>query len=463
MENKNLWILTEERPKDSVVDFIVCKFAFDRNFKINIDKKDVSIVPVMNNDDLFSFIYKIEGYSCKNINNIFIATISGTSSFVDFLIFYQNEMPSVNDQPIYAIEETKTDDSESRNTGVYQRCTKFVYIDYYYKNVKKIMLYNLKISQKESPTDTYIFGTRCLLNLNVEITGKKLDSKIFKPFKSIDDMINFKNQMRRPPAGNVPILIKKENNDIKVSGRLWKAGSLSHDPNIGALSLIFATIRSLGWRNKMISTHHGLKQDNISKKNKFIKIANMLNIEFDELSMVKPSFHNNYWKYEKKGEKIGSIFVHMAVKYYTDAKVVFENHAGSEKGYYYGPSGEINVVPKYRNKKLYKLGNKEQIIQLSDLIIVDHKRKQVINIEGEQTVNLSKGVDQLKYFDGIEDLFIKKDYPDYKIIRTIVLFGGNNENITNKNVGLLLNDRGDIVLGPNSPELFIDIKNKYTI
>ena len=31
-------------------------------------------------------------------------------------------------EPIYAIEETKTDDKESRNTGVYQRCSKFIFI-----------------------------------------------------------------------------------------------------------------------------------------------------------------------------------------------------------------------------------------------------------------------------------------------------------------------------------------------
>ncbi len=35
-----------------------------------------------------------------------------------------------------AIEETKTSDDESRNTGVYQRGSKFVYITPYYQNVK---------------------------------------------------------------------------------------------------------------------------------------------------------------------------------------------------------------------------------------------------------------------------------------------------------------------------------------
>jgi hypothetical protein len=37
---------------------------------------------------------------------------------MDFLVFYQNDEPKITDKPIYAIEETKTDDGESRNTGV---------------------------------------------------------------------------------------------------------------------------------------------------------------------------------------------------------------------------------------------------------------------------------------------------------------------------------------------------------
>ncbi len=159
-------------------------------------------------------------------------TVSGNSSFTDFLIFYQK------DEPIYAIEETKTDDKESRNTGVYQRCSKFVFIQSYYPNVKKIMLYNLQIDQKLEPTSTYIFGTKLLLTLGVEILGKKLDKTIFTPFKTIDEIIDLKNDMRKAPKGNVPILLTKSKTKIEVSGRLFKSGGLSHDPNIGALSIM---------------------------------------------------------------------------------------------------------------------------------------------------------------------------------------------------------------------------------
>ncbi|MDR3306953.1 MAG: hypothetical protein LBS61_04720 [Endomicrobium sp.] len=140
----------------------------------------------------FSFTYELIGFRCNKVDKIFIKTGSRHSSFVDFLVFFQNKEPTIKDTPIYAIEETKSDDSESRNTGVYQRCSKFVFLHYYYPNVKMVMLYNLQIEQKKKPTDTNIFGTRLLLTLGVEILGKKLDPEIFTPFSLIKEIIDFK-------------------------------------------------------------------------------------------------------------------------------------------------------------------------------------------------------------------------------------------------------------------------------
>jgi len=39
------------------------------------------------------------------------------------------------------------------------------------------MLYNLHIEQKETQTETNIFGTRMLLTLNVEILGKIIEDE----------------------------------------------------------------------------------------------------------------------------------------------------------------------------------------------------------------------------------------------------------------------------------------------
>lgn len=239
----NLWFLTEERPKKEVLATIFQKFAKDYGFAVFIDT--LRILPILENDK-FTFTYEVTGFQCNKVNKVFIKTVSGNSSFTDFLIFYQENEPTQTDTPIYAIEETKTDDKESRNTGVYQRGSKFVFIKNYYPTIKMIMLYNLQVEQKEKPTETYIFGTRLLLTLGVEILGKKLDETVFVPFENIDEIIDFKANMRKAPAGNVPIALTKSKNKIEISGRLYKSGGLSHDPNIGALSIICAVLRKLG-------------------------------------------------------------------------------------------------------------------------------------------------------------------------------------------------------------------------
>jgi hypothetical protein len=301
---------------------------------------------------------------CNKIGKIYIKTVSGYSSFVDFLLFYQDSEPKQGDIPMYAIEETKTDDRESRNTGVYQRCTKFVFVEYYYPNIRKIMLYN-QIEQKDKPTDTYIFGTRLLMTLNVEILGKKLDNAIFKPFPDIDELIECKNKMRKAPKGNVPIQIIKQDNKISVSGRLIKSGSLSHDPNIGALSIICAVLRKLQWNDKIEITEHGLEQKHIKDKNKFIQIAKKLNISLHQLTLPSIVKNNNeYWKYDYSGEKLGTIFIHLAVENFTSGYSIFENHAGCEKGYFYTKEGKHIPLQKYHDKDKYKAENKEQIVYI---------------------------------------------------------------------------------------------------
>jgi hypothetical protein len=222
---------------------------------------------------------------------------------------------------------------------VYQRASKFVFLNFYYPNVKKVMLYNLQIEQKEESTATYIFGTRLLLTLGVEVLGKKLDSKVFQPFGSVDEVIALKKAMRKAPKGNIPILIKKGGNKITVSGRLYKTGGLAHDPNIGALSLICAVIRKLGWSGEIIVTKHGLKQKHIQADNKFVKIANKLNIQIQGLSVPACKDNDNYWKYETEGEKLGTIFIHLVVENFTKGYSIFENHAGCEKGYFITKDG----------------------------------------------------------------------------------------------------------------------------
>jgi hypothetical protein len=450
---KNLWFLTEERPKKEVLQTIFQKFAKDYGFAVFVDT--LRIFPILE-DNKFTFTYEVTGFRCNKVDQVYVKTVSGNSSFTDFLIFYQKDEPTLKDEPIYAIEETKTDDKESRNTGVYQRCSKFVFIQSYYPNVKKIMLYNLQIDQKLKPTSTYIFGTKLLLTLGVEILGKKLDPKIFTPFKTIDEIIDLKNDMRKAPKGNVPILLTKSKAKIEVSGRLFKSGGLSHDPNIGALSIICAVLRQLGWIQKIEITQHGLLQNHVGKTNKFIQIANKIGISLKGLSIPKAEMNNDYWKYDTDGEKLGTIFIHLVVENFTQGYSIFENHAGCEKGYFITKKGEHIPLEKYKDREKYKGGDKEQIVHIPDLILIDFGRSEVINVEGKKYAFRKNGIAELGNYDYIEKNYILKHYPKFKILRTVVLYGSTEEQIIEIEIGFLLNENGQLILGVKAPKLFKD-------
>ncbi|MGC8483653.1 MAG: hypothetical protein ACP5OE_08440 [Thermodesulfobium sp.] len=458
MVSKTLWILTEEKPKVEILRYIIYRFCTDNHIPCFIDT--LRILPILDKNRKFSFLYELIGFKCNIIAKVLIRIVSGYSSFVDYLIFYQEEEPDINNKPLYAIEETKTDDSESRNTGVYQRASKFIYLEHYYPETKKIMYYDLKIQQKKEPTHTYIFGTRCLMTLGVEIVGKKLDQGIFKPFTNVDELIQFKKAMRPAHRGNVQININKYNDRIEISGRLIKSGTLSHDPNIGALSLISATLRKLGWKRDIVIINHGLNQTHINSENKFIKIAKILNLTIDGLKLPESQKDDPYWKYEKEGEKLGTIFIHIVVENFANGMSIFENHAGSEKGYFITAKGEPIPLKKYSNRELYKSGDKSKIVAIPDLILIDFGRCEIINIEGKKYEFRAKAIEDLKAYDDIERMYIKLYYPRHKIIRTVVLYGSHEKRVAEIQVGFLLNEDGDMVLGLKPPELFKDaIKN----
>ena len=450
---KNLWILTEERPKTSVLKEIFKYFAKDH--KIGFFGDNIRIIPILNKSGKFSFTYQILGFTCSQVGKVYLKTVSGSSSFTDYLIFYQNSEPTAADTPIYAIEETKTDDKESRNTGVFQRCSKFVFIKNYYPSTKKIMLYSIQVGQKKKPTDTYIFGTRLLLTIGVAVWGKDLDPKIFKPFSNIDEIIKFKQNMTSAHSGNTPIAITKDNNKVFISGRLVKDNRLAHDPNIGALSIISDALRKLGWKGEIIITQHGLSQCHIGIHNKFIQIANSIGIKLDGLKIPVCQLPKDYWHYETQGEKLGTIFIHLVVENFTSGYSIFENHAGCEKGYFITQNREYIPLVKYTDREAYKAGDKTKIVNIPDLVLLDIDEKESITIEGKKYKNKQKGIEELKGYDSFENLYLKKYYSEYKTVRTVVLYGSDNESIGEVEVGFLLNSKGKLVLGINAPKLFL--------
>jgi len=452
----NLWILTEERPKNDVIISLLKLYSENSGKPVFFGA--VRIIPEVENST-FTFRYKVLGIDSGSIDNIFIKTVSGKTSFVDFLIFYQELEPTKNDTPMFVVEETKTDDSESRNTGVYQRATKFAYIETVYGNIPKYMLYAGIPDEKAQPTDTNIFGTNCLLTIGVQFHGKIL-TKDFKPFESLQELIDFKSKMKKPPNGNVPIdIVMVDDNHITVSGRLVKSGRLGHDPNIGALSLICVTLRKLGFTGRIEIVLHGLSQKMLTPRNKFIRICNLYEINLSGLNVPKSTMLEEYWYFESSSEKLVTIFLHLLVEEFSNGYSIYENHAGCERGYFYTSDGNELAVQKYTDKALYKAGDKTAIYSLPDLVLVDPDRDIIFNIEGEKGINLHTGVTQIAGFDAFESDYIKANFPNHEVIRTIVLYG-NHPDSSMQVVSLILTETGEIVLGVKPPVLFKDsVKN----
>ena len=450
----NLWILTEERPKKEVIITILEKYLKDKNIACFIDT--IRIIPILKNN-IFTFKYEVIGFKTPKLENIFIKTISSASntrnlkksSFVDFLIFESINEPNQKDMPMYAIEETKTDDKESRNMGVYQRCSKFVYIEFFYPNISKVMLYNLQIEQKKEATLTYIFGTKMLKTLGIEILGKQgISDKKYDAFENIDELIELKNTMPETKNG-VSVKLTKTEDSIEISAKLENNGRLASDPSIGMTTIISACLRKLGWSKDIIITKHNLpNQKSVGKNNKFIQIANQINIKLQGLEVPKVIPNNIYWQYETTGEKIGTIFLDIVVDEFSNGFTIYHNHAGAERGYFLTEQGDKLAVKKH------KAGNKSEIIALPDLVLKDEEEKLIINIEGEMYENAQNGIKQLKGFDAFEKLYISNYYPEYDITRTVVLYGSEDIEKPIGKISFILTTKGKILISIKAPSLF---------
>ncbi|MDR1409250.1 MAG: hypothetical protein LBJ12_03050 [Oscillospiraceae bacterium] len=448
----NLWILTEEKPKSSTIAQILNLYCRDFGGSLAIANSGVRIKPLIVDKGVFSFCYTAEGAEVDGIQFIYIMTVSGSSNFLDFLVFRQDNPPSngSSDNLLMAIEETKTSDDESRNTGVYQRGSKFVFIDSFSRSVKTYMLYNDELEARENkkPSDTSIFGTDILLTLGVDIVGKDI-GKWFRPFNSLDELITFKGGMRRPPKGNVPIDITRYNDRIEISGRLAKpadAGNIGHDPNIGALSMISKCIRQLGWDKPIVITQHGVSQTyaDRNKKNKFLYICGLLGLQLGGIAMPKgATMPESYWHYEKISEKVASILLHVACEYY-GVHGVYHNHAGCERSYFRTKSGRLIALPKKDSGGVDNL-------YLPDVILYDDKSDIIVLVEGKRLDTLNAGIEEIQAYDSIEKEYINVYYSNSKVERWVSIFGGKLSRIPHNAVLLYLNDNGEIFINENAP------------
>jgi hypothetical protein len=452
MPKNQIWILTEEYPLARPVKSLISIFC--KKFDVNIEftQEILQILPVYNSDQKYDGTYKVHGAKANN-QQIILKVVMGNSSFIDYLFFYQEKEPIKTDVPLMLAEVTKTDDSESRNTGINQRATKMIYAKKFYPSAEYVMYYDISVKQKDKVSPTYTFGARCFATLsNVSLAGRTVP-EVYAPFTTPDEIIEAKSLIKAPPKGNIPTGVSKIDDVIHISARLEKNGSIGHDPNIGFVSLVAGALRDSGYKGKIIVDNHGLPASYVlSAKNKFAYISSLLDIELNGFSMPTVNFLTDYWRYELETEKHGSMLLANLFENFNNGKIIYANHGGTERGYLHTPSG-VKVVPKYVDKELYKSGDKENgTFRIPDVVIQHENSKTIYLVEAKKYATRNQGIVELTRFDAFESL-LKEYYPEYKLVRSLCLSGSGDIKKAKELTDLMfyVDDKGEIALGDKAP------------
>lgn len=439
----NIWILTEECPKISTVMSILNHFSID--FGLPILKASIpKIRPLYTADNSFSFEYELSGVYINGVDQIFLCCASGESSFCDYLLFYQEHKPQEtrNDIPLMIIEETKTSDKESRNSGIFQRGIKFVYARHFYPNTRQYMLYcNDYNPDHSNPTDTNVFGTNIYLNLGIKIIGKETYMFNYHPFANLNDLIDYKNNMA-PTSNGVSTYIDNTNsNFISMSIKLAKNSGITHDPGIGTVAVIASGLRALGFTKPIIITHHGITQNmvNRARGNKLLYICQLLGVQLDGLNIPNLPLPTSYWHYETSSEKITSIFLHIIAENY-GLLPIFHNHAGCEKCYFISRQNVAIPIPKQT--------------LMPDIVFYDATNKIITIIEGKKFQTLNQGIIEVDSYIDIENNYLINPnigYVGSNLYRAVSIFGDCYPGLPHNRVLIYIDSYGHIYVNSAAP------------
>ena len=444
MTKNNIWILTEERLKISVLKKILQIYIRDNKIE-NYNFSNPKIKPIIENY-FFKNKYEIENIKIEKIDKIYSIIVSGTTSFVDHLLFEQKNKP--NDFSLktnnfkYFIEDTKTDTKESRNTAFGQRATKTTIGDYFNKSPFKLLITSSIYKYNDFP-ESAIFDARCLMTTGVEIfiQNSKVEDQ---PFKTVEDLIQKKNNMRKPPSSNIPFRIKKLGKNLDISKKIIKGNALS-DPSIGQILNVCFALRKLKFKGDIIITRHGLNQERFDSMNdnKLLLGCNLLNLKLEKIKLPSvTNFPDNYWKYPNYSnqEKHATILLHHLINYKSkELEVIFDHHAGCARNY---------IIDK--NDKNYSV-NKSPTGKTPDLIVRNKKDKVLYMIEGKTHNNLQKGIEEMKGFPDFFKKHLIKDcgYDEYKMESWLTLSGSSDKKTEFKNIIFTLKENNLIALNQN--------------
>ena len=414
-------ILTEEAPCQNEINFMLSEV-------LKIEKKlfeNIVITPIyLNNKFNGEWEMKFDMFI------IIIKLFKGESSCADYLLFnghVNNETSAEN--AICILESTKTNDTNSRNTSVNQRITKFLVYKKMYPNSKArmIMFYNNKW-ENNSLTDTGNFGLRLMKSLNIEAYHSEnylfenlYNLYLIQEFSSIEEMINDKNKIKEK-KGNVSVKVYFKDENYYILCKLDKGnsnniGKISHDPNVGLLCGLINFIYNKNNLCKIVVDKHNISQDYLNKspKSKFWYAINKIDITFTNINIIKrPELPDKYFTIENScTEKISTIlFSQLIDKKYS---CIFSNHSGCAL---------TNIKTKEKDIIV------ERTMPRPDILFYDKTENILLIVEGKIEKDIQLGIKQLQ--DSNLNRFIeliKLSYPDSAIKKGLCITIDNISNI----------------------------------
>ena len=400
LEMVTITICTEENPQRNEVEFILKR--------LRVPCKVSNITPsVKGNVWDETFLAETDNPSI----NVVIILVKGWGSFVDYIVYDKVNPDEKKTVPILLMESTKTTDSESRNTAINQRFTKFAVAKQRFPSTPLILYYN---TEQVTNTATSHFGRRLLTTFGVEaydVKGKNLlaDSP---PFTSVEEIMKEKNAFKEK-KGNVSVKITlSAPHAYTISAKLSKGKNttICHDPNKGLITGIASAIYSLDKEASFLIINHCVAVDQIKKTTDKFWYANSayhLKLEGCNASSKGTVCPSGYWSRDSKSEKASTINYqyHMEKNGWT---TVYHNHSSSARSHFMDSHGKEHQVPK--------------CLTIPDVVMVNKEKRCIQVCEGKVLKDWPLGVKQLENLTNFLK-YLETHYMGYTVERGLCLYG----------------------------------------
>lgn len=386
---------------------------------------------------------------------------AGTEGTTPDCLIYTQSGPNI------FCEITKTESKQSGNNQQFQRFTKFVPVLMDTKFELWYFLDNYNCNMSPKTTVAFRCWKTCGIKLLTNQTEQQDKFNALNNYETIEELqTDWNNSSKRVTSGKFKGFTQNINFDSKTNSvtlsnfNILKNDKLIHDPGIGTLMLLLATLGKLNI-NKITIKNHMITQKHVNtSNNKVFRSINQIKykfkceITFEDITYTTgdPSHDIQPFGCETTSEKAVSIREEYELKNVSKS-VIYTNHARGEQEYLMCINKKVSV-----GKNIKK----------PDLIWADHKEQTIWYSEAEKLENYSgkkSGVNQIEGWKDRKsrDFFHKNldtGYPNYKHKAYVTLYANDNETYTfaaYPYAKYILNKKGDLFENENFNSLDLNV------